>query len=194
MVIIKDFSTTWSLHGILRYFYDQGEDYYANNLEYSATSYADVKIPANAFNFSNTEYWYPELTQEGLKNLSFCLTNYYAMINGFELLTSSLNARPQRFMFSSSFNNDSYSNFQEYSHEYSRNESNYFPYRTKTPVKCFKLTTLNGTENSSSFDVVNIEIYGAFSSNINHLFRFTCHVTSNLSSSHLFLSMVFIIL
>ena len=174
------YSSKNQLHGILRSFYDQNNEIYQQNLEYSATSsfFRDtlgLLSPDHAFDFNGSDglYWYGNYEQEGLVNLSFCLPNYYVKLSGFELQTYHGDARPESFGFSSSIENFSYTHYQTFSEDFTTNVHHYFKY--KSPIsKCFRLTCINSTLSTKAFDVDHIEIYGEIHPLLSQFFP-TCH-------------------
>ena len=175
MVYEYQYTSTNKLNGILRYFYDQGNEIYENVLEYFATSINsnDPKFsPQYAFDFDSNNYWLGDENTE-FTNLSFCLKNYYVKINGFEISTSNLDSLPKQFEFSSSLNNKTYINTKEYDHSFIKSDIHYFSYSSKIS-NCFKLTCIQSINGYTVFDVNNIEIYGKFSSNIRDLLDSTC--------------------
>ena len=165
MIYDYQYSSTNKLHGILRFFFDKGTEIYENVLKYHGTSVSQQYYVKYAFNFDNDKYWIGRTDENDFTNLTFCLNNYYVKISGFEISTSNGGATlPKKFAFSSSMNNETYSNLKDYEYSFRKADIHYFPYNNKVS-NCFKLICIESIDGYSVFDVNNIEIYGIFSSN-----------------------------
>ena len=189
---IYDFTTTKSMNGILRSFYNKSKKYLLSNIEiYESSNYNKSLIAENAFDYNTSSYWLGDYDQKGLINLSFCLKYYFTRITGFEMATSEQGKSiPSSFIFSSSKDNEIYSNYQYYFYNYTQNTVHYFSYRS-TPSKCYRLTCIQSVTGRRGFDVKSIEIYGEISTEIKNLLNDSCKIKINFSKS---IFAVFIIL
>ena len=159
-----EYSSTNPLHGILRYFFDLGQDVYDETIEYNASSYetSGGHISEYAFNFNLANHWIGRTELETYPNLTFCFKQHYAKLQGFELATSDHGTlTPEVFMFSSSKEKNSFSNFQTYTKEYNQGDIIYFDYKSE-PSKCFQLTCIANKYGSTEFDVGALEVYGEY--------------------------------
>ena len=168
------YSSTTTLNGILKSFYNKDSEYYQNFIETFASSSETNYDYKDAFKFDNEKYWVANPDQEGEIFISFCLKNYFSKIEGFEIQTSNGLNLPQNFSFSSSLNKeDKYYNYVNYSHAFSKEDSLYFSYHSSIS-KCFKLTCIKSTNIVPVFDVRHIDIYGEIHPNIRHFLHITC--------------------
>ena len=97
------YNSTVSLKGILRSYYDQGDDELWKLIQpyaSSAQNWSQASIHyTNPFRYDNDGYW---IGDWGKPNLTFCFKEGYAKIFGFELATSNMLNLPVSFEFSSS--------------------------------------------------------------------------------------------
>ena len=148
------------LNGILRHLFRKDKKYYENYLNVSFTGEGSNYPLKNVFDFDSDSYWFSETRPEMF--LSFCFKRGFAYVSGYEIKTSSGNARPSKWAFSGSNNNETWEERTVVSYNMSKDETYYVEWK-KGPFRCYKIDVIDNLVNwCKQFDFKQIELFGVF--------------------------------
>ena len=148
------------LNGIFRYLFSKDKKYYENYLNVSFTGESSEYHLKNVFDFDSDSYWFSETRPEMF--LSFCFKTGFAYVSGYEIKTSSNDAKASKWAFSGSNNNETWEEKTVVSYSMSNEEVHYVQWK-KGPFRCYKIDMLGSIDNiSKQFDFKQIELFGVF--------------------------------